>query len=116
MPISRERMKRYPGGSIRSREWLAIRSGILRRAGNCCEGTPQHPECRAENGEPHPRTGSKVVLTIAHMDQDVDHNDEGNLRALCQLCHNAWDAPHRQANATITRHGKRGQPDFFGSR
>ena len=113
IPISAARMKLYPGGSIRSTEWLALRGEILARAGDRCEGTPQFPDCRAANGTPHPVTGSKVVLTIAHMDQHPGHNDPGNLRALCQRCHNAWDAPHRKANAGITRHRKRGQPDFF---
>jgi hypothetical protein len=37
MPISAERMKLYPGGSITSPEWLAIRGRILKRAGNRCE-------------------------------------------------------------------------------
>jgi len=60
MPISAERMKRYPGGSIRSKEWREFRASIIGRAGNRCEGTPQFPECRAENGQPHPETGSRV--------------------------------------------------------
>ncbi|WP_202049821.1 hypothetical protein [Microvirga mediterraneensis] len=115
MPISAEKMKRYPGGSIRSPEWLAIRKAILDRAGNRCEGTPNRPECRAVNGEAHPETGSKVVLTIAHMDQDETHNDPANLRALCQRCHNAWDRPHRAINASITRHRKQGQNDLFAT-
>lgn len=113
MPISKERMKLYPGGSIHSKEWKTIRSGILSRAGNCCEGTPQFPDCRAENKALHPQTGSKVVLTIAHMDNRlVDHSDS-NLRALCQRCHLAWDHREHIANATITRYRKRGQPDLF---
>lgn len=113
MPISAARMRLYPGGSIRSPEWLAIRKRILERAGNACEGTPTFPGCRAENGKSHPVTGSKVVLTTAHMDQDVGNNDDVNLRALCQRCHNNWDARYRQINASVTRHGKKGQPDLF---
>ncbi|MBE7197021.1 MAG: hypothetical protein INR70_04360 [Parafilimonas terrae] len=113
MPISAARMKLYPGGSIRSPEWLALRGEILGRAGDRCEGTPQFPECRAANGEPHPETRSKVVLTIAHMDQDPGYNDPANLRALCQRCHNAWDRPHRAVNASRTRHLRAGQPDLF---
>lgn len=107
MPISKERMQRYPGGSIHSKEWRSFRAYILFRAGNRCEGTPQHPDCRAANGKRHPETGGKVVLTIAHMDHDETHADEKRCRALCQRCHNKWDAPHRQRNAAITR-GKRG--------
>lgn len=113
MPISAERMKLYLGGSIRSPEWLALRGSILGRAEYRCEGTPQHPECRAVNGEKHPETGSKVVLTIAHMDQDPGNNDNGNLRALCQRCHLAWDRPHHLVSASITRKLRVGQPDLF---
>jgi hypothetical protein len=103
MPISAEKMKRYPGGSIRSKEWLTFRGELLARAGDCCEGTPQHPECRAINGKLHPETGGKVVLTIAHMDHDETHADPGRCRALCQRCHNKWDAPFRAQNRAAKR-------------
>ncbi len=104
MPISPARQKLYPGGSIRSNAWrLGVRAPILERAGNRCEGTPQRPSCRAENGKPHPDTGSIVVLTIAHMDQDAANSDPANLKALCQLCHNQWDQASRTKNATATR-------------
>lgn len=43
MPISPEKMKLYPGGSIRSPEWLAIRARILQRARGRCE------KCRVRN-------------------------------------------------------------------
>lgn len=97
MPIKPENRAAYPNN------WKDIRAKILARAGDRCEGTPDRPECRAQNGQPHPETGSAVVLTIAHMDRRlVDHGEE-NLRALCQRCHNAWDAPERAANARRTR-------------
>lgn len=35
----------------------------------------------------------RVVLTIAHLDQDTHNNDEANLKALCQQCHLAHDRP-----------------------
>lgn len=37
----------------------------------------------------------KIVLTIAHLDQDITNNDYENLAALCQQCHNRLDAPFR---------------------
>lgn len=99
-------MALYPGGSIRSPEWRGFRAELIERAGNRCEGTPARPECRAANGEPHPETGAKVVLTIAHMDHDESHMDPARCRALCQKCHNGWDAAHRRAN----RMEKKGGP------
>lgn len=44
MPIKRENAAKYPGGSIRSPEWLAIREAIRERAGDRCE------ECGVKNG------------------------------------------------------------------
>jgi len=112
MPISSDRMKLYPGGSIYSAEWLAFRAFILFRAANRCEGTPQHPSCRAHNRQPHPETGGNVVLTIAHMDHDESHADPDRCRALCQRCHNRWDAAHRQKNARLTRRRNSPQIDI----
>lgn len=109
MPVSRERAK-----VLRSPEWKAQRARILERAGHRCEGSPLYPGCRAENYKPHPVTGSKVVLTIAHVEQDLTKNDDADLRAWCQKCHNAHDAKQRAHNATITRAEKVGQPDFYG--
>lgn len=43
MPIKPENMAKYPGGSIRSTEWLAIRDRILERDGHACK------KCRAPN-------------------------------------------------------------------
>lgn len=113
MPISPEKMKLYPGGSIRSPEWLAKRKFVLKRAGNCCEGSPKYPACRAENSKPHPVTGSIVVLTIAHFDGKLEDHSYENLRAWCQRCHNTHDLPQRMKAAVITRHRKSGQSDLF---
>ncbi|RVT97927.1 hypothetical protein EOD42_09060 [Rhodovarius crocodyli] len=93
MPIRAENRKRYPG------EWPAISLRIRRdRAAWRCEHTDQHGErCLAVHGQPHPITGSKVVLTVAHLDHTPEHCDESNLRAMCQRCHNTYDAPTRRA-------------------
>jgi len=40
----------------------------------------------------------KVVLTIAHLDHDVNNNDMSNLKALCQCCHNRYDVKYRTNN------------------
>jgi hypothetical protein len=102
---------------IRSRypdDWEAISARIRfeRAAGRCeCEGEcgAHEGRCPAENGQPHPVTGSRVVLTVAHLDHDTEHNDDGNLRAYCQKCHLTYDAVYHAANARITRAQKAGQ-------
>lgn len=49
--------------------------------------------CTAENHQAHPRTGSRVVLTIAHLDHDKDNHGvtDDRLAALCQACHLGHD-------------------------
>ena len=93
MPIKPENRARYP------KDWK-IRSYFVRfvRGRGKCEF------CGAPHGEPHPITGSKVVLTAAHI---FDHRPEAagllNLAGLCQLCHNRHDRKMRTANARRTR-------------
>jgi hypothetical protein len=77
--------RRYPA------DWPLRRRFIIQyRAANRCEW------CHAENGQPHPATGSDVVLTLAHMwDKRPENASLLNLAALCQRCHNRWDARDR---------------------
>ncbi len=78
-----------------------IRPDILKRADNRCEW------CGVDNYDPHPVTGSRVVLTIAHIDQDKTNNGYCNLAALCQRCHLGHDRPHHIANRKANREAKR---------
>ena len=51
-----------------------------------------------------------IVLTIAHVNDPNPQNvDMGNLKALCQACHNRRDAKMRSSHARDTRARKRGQ-------
>lgn len=73
MPID---YKKYP------LNWLSeIRPRILKRAENKCEN------CGIGNYVI--RNGSKIVLTIAHLDHDADNWNviDDRLAALCQKCH-----------------------------
>ena len=97
MPIRPEIRHRYPPN------WPAVRAQMLARADNRCEGSPAYPQCRAVNYEPHPVTGSRVVLTIAHLDHTPEHNDPANLRAWCQRCHLTYDSKHHAQTAYQTR-------------
>jgi len=90
-PIKPENRTRYP------KTWPKIRADILDRAGNRCEGSPRFPWCRAENGKPHPETGSRVVLTIAHLADPIEDCRPSNLRAWCQRCHLRYDLDARLA-------------------
>ncbi len=82
-------------------KWTLI-SRLIRfiRAGNCCEW------CEAVNYEPHPRTKSKVVLTVAHIDHNKDNNRFNNLAALCQACHLKHDIKQHVDNRRYGRNWK----------
>lgn len=85
MPIRPENRSRYPA-------YWRVLSGFIRwsRARAQCEW------CGALHGCPHPVTGSRVVLTTAHVHDHAPEADRlDNLAALCQRCHNGHDAKHR---------------------
>lgn len=88
MPIRPENRSRYP------KNWKQIRTSILERAHNQCEfcGVGNHTM------RLNPKTGKyvKIILTIAHLDHTPENCNPNNLRALCQKCHNAYDAEHRK--------------------
>lgn len=97
MPIKPENRARYP------KNWKTIADSIRARAEQKCEGSPHYPDCRAENGQPHPVTGSKVVLTVAHLDHTPENCEPANLKAMCQRCHLTYDAEHHAQTAYYTR-------------
>ena len=87
-----------------------LRSRFVRfyRAKNKCEW------CGAQNGEPHPVTGSKVVLTVAHV-YDMNHHAASllNLAALCQKCHLNHDRKHHMENSWKTRRERKNNLELF---
>ena len=85
-------------------KWSLISRLIrFKRAGNKCEW------CGAENYQPHPITGSKVILTVAHIDRNKDNNQFSNLAALCQKCHLNHDLPQHINNRMYGRKWKEQQ-------
>ena len=91
VPIRPENAARYPA------DWKA-RSRFVRlhRARGRCEW------CGAVNGQSHPATGAKVVLTCAHVfDRRPEAYSLLNLAALCQRCHNRHDAADRRAGRRV---------------
>jgi 5-methylcytosine-specific restriction endonuclease McrA len=107
MPIRPENRDRYP------KDWKRISREVRESAWNRCEGSPSYPDCRAENGKPHPETGSTVVLTTAHLDHQPENCDRENLRAWCQRCHNTYDAPTRRRGVAARAKATRAVTDMF---
>jgi hypothetical protein len=107
VPIRPENRHRYPP------EWPDISARIrFERAAGRCECTGQCPRpaahlaedgrCRNRHGAPAWGTGSRVVLTTAHLDHTPEHCDDGNLLAMCQGCHLHYDAGHHAETRSAT--------------
>lgn len=103
MPFQRDR---YP------KDWNAISRRVRERDGWRCQW------CGALHGQPHPRTGSRVVLTVAHLGapypdgrpgdkRDKSDCRDENLAALCQACHLAFDRDEHVQSAAATRRSQR---------
>ncbi len=109
MPIRPENQPRYPA------HWRStIVPRIRKRSGGRCECTGQcgSPRCITRHGEtrctavhltPHPVTGSKVVLTVAHFNHTPEDVRDVNLADWCQLCHLAYDRHLHEANRRRNR-------------
>lgn len=118
MPFDR---RRYPD------DWKAITLAIRERAGDRCEcegecGRDHAGRCRSERGYPNPDTGSRVVITVAHLWRGPcaechavgrKCGEPSHLKAMCQACHLAYDLPQHQANARRTRRARKAAGDLF---
>jgi 5-methylcytosine-specific restriction endonuclease McrA len=56
----------------------------------------------------------KIVLTVAHLDHQPENCDPSNLRAWCQRCHNAYDAPMRRKGTRMRARSSLAIADLFG--
>lgn len=121
MPIKPENKRRYP------QNWREIRAAILERAQRRCErcGVPDrvyrirgtndwtYNAGQAETWAMDGERVSMIVLTIAHLDHQPEHNEPSNLAALCQRCHLAYDAAHHRRSAYRTRRTGKAINDLF---
>lgn len=106
---------RYPAN------WVEVSDAIrFDRAGGRCEctgqcGTRGHTRacalrngdkrCVATHGLPNPRTGSRVVLTTAHLHDNPESDDPDDLLAMCQACHLAYDTRIHRTNRIASARG-----------
>jgi hypothetical protein len=80
-----------------------VAAAAERSGGRCeCDGkcgiAHAGGRCRAVNGEPHPFTGSVVVLTLAHeYGVPLEETSIERMFHACQRCHNRYDMPSRRA-------------------
>jgi 5-methylcytosine-specific restriction endonuclease McrA len=118
-PIRPENRDRYPAN------WRLIRARILHRAAGQCECMGEcgscldhrvHPKprrCAERGGRPANTFNGPVILTIAHLDHQPEHNEFSNLRAYCQLCHLAYDREHHARMRRLNRDRDTGQGSLF---
>lgn len=107
-------------------DWPAISKRIRERSGGRCEC---HGECCLHrgrrctelNGQPAVYARGVIVLTVAHLDHVAEHCDDDNLRAMCQRCHLAYDAPRKAADIkrrkreALEAQGQRGIEEVAGA-
>lgn len=126
VPIRPENRHRYPPN------WTGISNRIrFQRADSMCECTGQcghshtdddregawqgwlvganadptrnRERCPATHLQPHPVTGSKVILTTAHLNHTPEDCRDENLLAMCQRCHLAYDREIHTRNRIANR-------------
>ena len=102
-------------------DWREISARIRQRSMGQCEclgecGLHHDHRCTETNGEPAVWAKGKIMLTVAHLDHTPENCADNNLRAMCQRCHNRYDAEDRRKNRSRTlalkRHG--GSLDLWG--
>lgn len=95
MPIKPQNKNLYPS------DWKWISAQIrYGRAKNQCE------KCGVKNGNKIEGKKGKIILTVAHLDQDPTNNSFTNLLALCQKCHFSHDKKENLKKRKITQSTK----------
>ncbi|MFN3575510.1 MAG: hypothetical protein ACK4TJ_00775 [Tabrizicola sp.] len=141
MPIRSENRHRYPSdwrdisASVRAEagnrcEWCLAPNGVMIRRGHL-NGRPVWQEAASvycdvfcadtgqllggENADTCDFRSPpvRVVLTVAHLDHRPENCDRANLRALCQRCHNRYDAQMRRAGTKARSRSKSAWRDLF---
>ena len=107
MPIKKENRGRYPAN------WKAISLAKKEAAGWRCEcdgrcGRGTHEgRCTNEHGKPAYGTGSKVILTTAHLNHTPEDISDENLKAFCNGCHLHYDKEHHAETRRATLAAKK---------
>ena len=85
----------YRGSHELRPAWRYVNDSVFMPSRCAFDGSELHgttwDDFQARKGGP-----ARVVLTVAHLDHQPENCDTRNLRAWCQRCHNAYDAPMRR--------------------
>ena len=142
MPIRPENRDRYPpnwreiSAAVREEagqkcEWCSAPNGVMIRRGLTHDGRHVWREASAsayengycaDNGSEVADSGEdtcdyrpavRVVLTVAHLDHQPENCERSNLKALCQRCHNRYDAKTRASGIAAREREKAAERDMF---
>lgn len=101
MPVRPENRSRY------GTDWPEFSRHIrFERAESRCEcegecGMPGHVNiggrCENRHNKPSIYTGSKVILTVAHLNHVPEQRGADEVKAMCQGCHLWYDRAHHAA-------------------
>lgn len=103
-PISASEKARYPQDwpSISDRIKITRAHGQCECTGECGRGTHEG-RCPNRHGQPAYGTGSRVVLTTAHLNHTPEDCRDENLKAMCQGCHLHYDREHHAQTRAATK-------------
>jgi hypothetical protein len=104
MPIRPENRGRYPDDwkQISDRIRFDRAQGRCECVGECGRGTHAY-RCPNRHDEPAYGTGSRVILTVAHLNHTPEDCRDENLKAMCNGCHLHYDRDHHARTAQQTR-------------
>lgn len=92
--------------------WRFAGASVYDRTFNACTGEPI-PGANWDTFDANTKGPVKVILTVAHLDHQPENCARENLRALCQRCHNDYDAPMRRAGIRERERDKMAAGDLF---
>jgi len=112
MPIRPENRGRYGADWPEFSRYVRFEraGGRCECAGECGRGTHQG-RCPNVHGAAAYGSGSRVVLTVAHLTHEPE--DREQVRAMCQGCHLHYDRAHHAQTAYARRRAEAATPDLF---
>lgn len=116
MPIRPENKHRYGDDWREFSDYIRFEraGGRCECEGECGRGTHEG-RCPNRHGEPAYGTGSKVILTVAHLTHEPECRDDDKVKAMCQGCHLHYDRDHHAQTSYKTRRLGKAITDLFDS-
>jgi hypothetical protein len=99
-------------------KWSLIRRYILKREGNKCKfcGAVNYSYVNKHTRKPSLKDDPdtiQIILTIGHLDQDINNNKFSNLAAMCQKCHLSHNRPYNIEKKRYGRKWKKNQLKLY---